>query len=270
VSEFQTPSATAFEACSGIIAGAVYLIVGVAALARAPRDIRARLFFATALSSAVPYSLPFLIWSRGSAAAFTTPMMTAVALSLMAGSLTLFHFTQVFPWRRPWLRAHWRWLYAGYATIPVPLAVLVVLSTTLSGGLAAIGPGGMGAVSPGIAEGLALLVLVIVVPAILMFGLVVPCAAIYSLYKTWIKARTSGEEAARVTTCWILASQMAGGVLAVLIVPLLRLVAPAGPWVTIAAVLLLAFSLLMPLAFAAGVWRYGVLDLDPDGGPTGL
>ena len=56
---------------------------------------------------------------------------------------------------------------------------------------------------------------------------------------------------------------MAGGVLTILIIPLLRLVAPTGPLVTMAAALLFAFGLLMPVAFAAGVWKYRVLELDP-------
>ena len=75
-------------------------------------------------------------------------------------------------------------------------------------------------------------------------------------------------EAARVTTFWILISQMAGGVLTILIVPLLHFVAPKGPWVTIAAVLLFACGLLMPLAFAAAVWKYNVLNLDPESPPA--
>jgi hypothetical protein len=75
--------------------------------------------------------------------------------------------------------------------------------------------------------------------------------------------------AARVPTLWILISQMGGGVLTILIIPLLHLVAPTGPWVTIAAILLFAFGLAMPLAFAAGVWKFRVLDLDIDSLPGG-
>ncbi len=101
-----------------------------------------------------------------------------------------------------------------------------------------------------------------------VLGLAVPFAALFSLYKSWLTANAAGPEAARVTTLWILISQMAGGVLTILIIPLLHLVAPAGPWVTIAAVLLFAFGLLMPLAFAAGVWKYRVLELDPDSPPA--
>jgi len=51
-------------------------------------------------------------------------------------------------------------------------------------------------------------------------------------------------------------------VLTILIIPLLRLVAPRGPWVTIAAALLFACGLLMPIVFAAGVWKLRVLELE--------
>ena len=62
-------------------------------------------------------------------------------------------------------------------------------------------------------------------------------------------------------------SQLAGGVLTILIIPLLRLFSPAGPWVTVAAAVLFAVGLLMPIAFAVGVWKYRVLDLDPNALP---
>jgi hypothetical protein len=260
-SVFPPPVATPFEVFAAIVSAAVYLIVGVAALVHAPRDIRTRLFFATALASAGPYSLTVLLWARGSDAVFTLPVMAAVGLSLMMGSLLLFHFTQVFPWRRPWIRAHWRWLAAGYVIVPAAVVVPAWLFRALAvAGSIDAGSGGVGAVSAGIAEGLALLV---VVPVVFVLGLVVPFAALLSLYKTWLEAKAAGVDAARVTTFWILISQMAGGVLTILIIPLLHLVAPTGPWVTIAAVLLFAFGLLMPLAFAAGVWKYRVLDRNP-------
>jgi hypothetical protein len=57
----------------------------------------------------------------------------------------------------------------------------------------------------------------------------------------------------------MLISQLAGGVLTILIVPVLHLVAPPGPWVTIASALLFGFGLLMPIAFAIGVWKYRLL-----------
>ena len=88
------------------------------------------------------------------------------------------------------------------------------------------GSGGLGAVSVGISESLVLLL--IVLPVLFVLGLVLPFAALLSLYKSW-PAKAAGREAARVTTFWILISQMAGGVLTILIIPLLHLVAPTGP-----------------------------------------
>ncbi len=268
---FGSPVATIYEVVGAIASAALYLIVGVAAVARAPRDVRAHVFLATGIASAPTYLVTVLLWARGPGAAFTLPVMTLVGLSLMVGSLALFHFTQVFPWRRPWIRAHGRWLVAGYLLVPIALALPIVVFGPFIAEMASVssaGSGGLGAVSVGISE--SLIVLLIVLPALFVLGLVVPFAALFSLYKSWLAAKAAGVEAARVTTFWILISQMAGGVLTILIIPLLHFVAPVGPWVTIAAALLFAFGLLMPLAFAAGVWKYRILDLDPESPPAKL
>src|SRR5258708_21660391 len=82
-------------------------------------------------------------------------MMAGVALSLMMGSLLLFHFTQVFPWRRPWIRAHLRWLAAGYVVVPIAVAV----PAWLFRGLDMAGPGGVGGGGGGPAAGTGALVL---------------------------------------------------------------------------------------------------------------
>jgi hypothetical protein len=187
-----------------------------------------------------------------------------VGLSLMFGSLTLFHFTQVFPWRRPWIRSHGKWLIAGYCLVPIAMAIPIWILGPLFTEIGSVtsGSGGLGAVSAGMTESLAMLL--VVLPVLFVLGLVVPFAAVFSLYKSWLLAKATHQEAARVTTFWILISQMAGGVLTILIVPLLHFVAPAGPWATIAAVLLFAFGLMMPLMFAAAVWKYRVLDLNPE------
>jgi len=267
---FGPAVATTFEVFCAIVSAALYLGVGAAAVARAPADVRTKVFLATAVASAAPYSVTVLLWARGIRAAFTLPVMAMVGLSLMLGSLALFHFTQVFPWRRPWIRSHWRWLLGGYLLVPVALAWPIRAFGPLvrDVAVASSDTGGFGAVSVGITE--SLVMLLVVVPALFVLGLVVPFAALFSLYKSWRAARTAGVEAARVTTFWILISQMAGGVLTILIIPLLHFAAPTGPWATIAATLLFAFGLLMPLAFAAGVWKYRVLDLDPDTPPAGL
>jgi hypothetical protein len=268
---FGSPVATIYEVAGAIVSAALYLIVGFAAAARAPRDVRAGVFLVSGIASVPPYLITVLLWARGPGAAFTLPVMTLVGLSLMVGSLALFHFTQVFPWRRPWIRAHGRWLLAGYLFVPIAIALPIVAFGPFIAEMASVsstGSGGLGAVSVGISESLVLLL--IVLPVLFVLGLVLPFAALFSLYKSWLAAKAAGVEAARVTTFWILISQMAGGVLTILIIPLLHLVAPVGPWVTIAATLLFAFGLLMPLAFAAGVWKYRVLDLDLESPPAKL
>jgi hypothetical protein len=259
---FAPPVATTFEAFAAVVSAALYLIVGIAAFVHAPRDIRARVFFATALASAAPYLVTALLWARGSGATFTLPVVAIVGLSLMMGTLALFHFAQVFPWRRPWIRAHVKWLLAGYITAPIAVAGASWMFKGLD--VTVMESGGLGALSADTAEGLAVVLLLVVIPVVFVLGVVVPFGGLLSLYKTWLAAKAAGVESARVTTFWILVSQMAGGVLTILIIPLLHLVAPTGPWVTIAAVLLFAVGLLMPLAFAAGVWKYRVLELDPE------
>ena len=269
---FPSPVATIFEVCAAIASAALYLIVGIAALARAPRDPRTRAFLATAAVSAVPYSVTLLLWAGGPDAALALPVIATVGLSLMLGSLVLFHFTQVFPWRRPWIRAYWRWLLAGYLLVPFALAVPLWMFGPFIAEFAAIstGSGGVGAVSADLSESLVFVLLIVVVPVLFVLGIVVPFGAVFSLYKSWLAAKAAGIAPARVTVFWILISQLAGGVLTILIIPLLRFVAAAGPLVTIASALLFGFSLLMPLAFAAGVWKYRVLDLDPESPPAKL
>ena len=266
----QPPVATAFDAISSTASAVLYLAVALAALARSPRDVRTRVFLATAVASAAPYMVTALLWARGTSAAFNVPVITLVGLSLMMGSLALLHFTQVFPWRRPWIRSHGAWLYAGYVVVVFLGAAAVWLTWdlwTVGPVVAAPESGGIGAVSAGLAESGALLVMLVAIPVLLVFGVVAPFAGLLSLYKSWKAAVTANVEPARFTTFWMLISQLAGGVLTILIIPLLRVVAPAGPWVTIAAALLFAVGLLMPIAFAAGVWKYSVLDLDPDAVP---
>jgi hypothetical protein len=265
----EPPVATTFEMVAAAVSAALYLLVGIAVLARAPKDIRARLFFLTALASAPAYLLTVLLWARGYEAAMQVAVMVVVGVSLAMGSLTLFHFTQVFPWRRPWIRSYWTWLLIAYLVVPFAVALPIwILGPVIASMVAPdAGAGGLGAVSAGISEFAALAVLLIGLPLVFVIGIVVPFGALMSLYKTWNETRIAGPEPARITTFWILISQMAGGVLAILIIPLLRLVAPIGPWVTMAAALLFAFGLLMPLAFAAGVWTYRVLELDSESPP---
>jgi hypothetical protein len=269
---FRTPAVTAFDAISSFLSAAVYVIVAVAALAESPRDPRARAFLAVALAGLAPYGITAVIWERGPEIATTKGAIVLVALSLMLGSLLLFHFTQLFPWRRPWIHRHAQWLWSGYIGIVSLVGAAAVVTPSFDAldtsmlGASAPGSGGIGAVSPELVVG-ALGLLAVMIPVLLLLGVVVPLAGLTSLYRSWRLARARGLDAARRTTMWMLVSQMAGGVLTILIIPLLRVVAPRGPWVTMAAALLFAFGLLMPLAFALAVWRYRMLDTPVDALP---
>jgi hypothetical protein len=248
---WQAPTASAFDAVTSLLTAALYLAVALGTLAFAPRDLRARLFAVVALTSVAPYAVSARIWQHGSGA-FAKPFVVLLALSLGGGSLALFHFFQVFPWRRPWIRAHARWLYAGY--LVVPFATLLA---------AWVAPERAEDVS--VEFGIAMLV--VGLPSVALIFIVLPFGGLLSLYKSWLAARASAIRSARVATFWMLISQVAGGVLAILIVPALHVIAPVGPLVTTASALVVGFGLLMPLAFAASAWRLHVLDLPIDAPP---
>lgn len=253
----QPPSVTAFDAAASTLSLLVYLGVALGALAHARRDIRARVFAVVTLASAVPYVLSPLQWRMG-AGVYTPPVIALTTVAFGIGSAALFHFTQVFPARRPWIRAHWPWLAAAYVVPAIPLALV---AWVLSGVLAAAqaidqsGSGGIGAVSVGVTS----LVLLLALPAIFVVALALPFSGVMSLFKSWQEAKQAGDEPARLTTFWMLVSQLAGGVLAVLVLPLLHLVGVGAAWGIPIAALTYAFALLFPLTFALAVWRYRML-----------
>ena len=257
------PSATAFDALSSLTSAGIYMIVALAALAQAPHDARVRVFLAVALAGIAPYWITAQIWVWGWRAVLTKSAVVFVALSLMMGSLALFHFSQVFPWRRPWIRANASRLWAGYVVIPAFTGLLAFITPSFSAGQT----GGFGAVSAGGSILLILAAAALLMALVFVLGIVVPFAGLLSLYKSFRVARARGIESARRATGLMLVSQLGGGVLTILVVPLMRLVAPRGPWVTIASVLLFACAMLMPLAFALAVWRFHVLELDIDALP---
>jgi hypothetical protein len=249
---------TAFDMWTGVASAVLYLLVGLAALARAPGDARTRTFLVIAIASLAPYLLPSLPGRIGYGTMLTVATI-ATGASLAVGSIALFHFTQVFPLRRPWIQARAIWLVAAYAVLPLggtigalALLPIVRMIAAMEG---APGSGGLGAVS----SDLAFLLLFVLIPVLFVIGIVLPFAALLSLYKSWQEAKKDGRDGARVTTLTILISQLAGGVLTILIVPLLHLLAPAGASVMIAAAMLFGFGLLFPIAFAVGVWKYELI-----------
>ena len=122
-------SVGAFEAALSTLSAALYLLAAVAVLAKAPRDHRSRLFLLIAITNVMPYAASVLFWYRG-AVTFTKPLLLAVALSFAVGSVALFHFSQLFPWRRPWIRGQTAWLTAAYLACPLlTMAVMNSAST---------------------------------------------------------------------------------------------------------------------------------------------
>ena len=95
-----------------------------------------------------------------------------------------------------------------------------------------------------------------------LIGIVLPFAGLLSLYKSWLASKRYDDRGARASLLGILIGQLGGGVLSLLVIPLLHFVLPEGPWLTIASGCLLAFGLLMPIAFWLGVWRYRALEID--------
>jgi hypothetical protein len=106
--------------------------------------------------------------------------------------------------------------------------------------------GGLGAVSAGLAE---TLVLLGGLPAIFLIGVVMPFAGVMSLFKSWQEAKKDANEPARTTTVWMLVSQLGGGVLAILVLPLLHLAGVPTVLSAIFAGLAYAFALIMPVAY---------------------
>ena len=243
----QPPSATLFDAVASLISLTAYIGVALAMLARRPRDSSARVFLVVALTSAIPYTLSALQWWQGSGV-YTPVAIAITAASFSIGSVALFHFTQVFPWRRPWIGAYGRWLIAAYAVPVIPVAAMAWIVGSIMAAMQseATGSGGLGAVSAGVSEAVVLLV---GLPLIFLIGVVMPFAGVMSLVKSWREAKKEGKEAARRTTFWMLVSQLGGGVLAILVLPLLHLAGVPTILSATFAGFAYAFALIMPLAY---------------------
>jgi hypothetical protein len=246
-----------FDAWASIVAAAVSLAIAAGAYARAPRDRRARVFAALTISGAVTYSFVVLQWVAPRSA-FHAGVIAVTAVGFCVNCAATFHFTQVFPKQRPWIRDHRGWMIASYLVPPVPAAAVAWFVGHIAeqmGAATDAGAGGLGAVSTGLVAIVILLALAIFVAV----GSVLPVAGLMSLVKSWREAKAGGLEAARVTTGWMLISQLAGGLLAILVVPLLNYAGVPGLWQNAVSALLYGSALLMPAAFALAVWRYDML-----------
>jgi hypothetical protein len=248
----------AFDAWASIVAIAVSLAIAAGAYARAPWDRRARVFLALTVSGALTYLFVVLQW-LAPRSAFRADVIALTAVGFCVNCAATFHFTQVFPRQRPWIRDHRGWMIASYLVPPLPATAIAWFVGQIAeqmGAVADTGAGGLGAVST---DGLVVIVILLALPIFLAVGLVLPVAGLMSLVKSWREAKQEGREAARVTAGWMLISQLAGGLLAILVLPLLHYVGVTILWQHVVSALLYGSALLMPGAFALAVWRYDML-----------
>jgi hypothetical protein len=244
------PPITALDALTQGIAALCYLGVGLTAWVHAPRDVRTRIFFAFSLANLVALAVPVMAWVFGIRTTTALPRgATAATLAALGvGALLLFHLTQVFPRRRPWIREAGIQMSVAYLLTPIAIAALVRFA-----------PASVAELKPPYILGL----VVFGFPLIVLLGFVLPVAAVVSLLRSHRDAQQLGQPIAR-PIAWILLSQVAGGVLAIVFLPVISRSAPGTALVAVLTLLIWLFGLLTPAAFAAAVWRYGLLGIDPD------
>ena len=249
----RVPDLTLLDIAQHLTAALVYLAVAVAALGQAPRDRRTQVFFAFGVVNAIAFSVTAAAWFIGvkSPVQMNRAMLGTSVAALGVGGLVLFHFSQVFPRRRPWIATSGIQLPVAYALVPV-----IVLM------LARWWPGDPKQVT----ATFVLLFLVFGFPLMVLLGFVLPVASVLSIARSYREATlTPLVRDPRPVLATILLSQIAGGVLALVFAPVLGVIAPDSWSLTFVTTLVWGLSLLTPLAFAAGVWKYRLLEIEPEG-----
>jgi hypothetical protein len=261
------PELTAFDVVTHLISALVYIAVGVTGLAQAPRDVRTRVFAALGVTHAVGFLIPAAAWFLGEKdpLAFNRVPLAVMLSALSVGALLMFHFSQVFPRRRPWIRESGMQLPIAYALTPVAVFLLVRWW-----------PASEGSATP--AFGLTFVVFGF--PLMVLLGLVLPIASIVSLVRSLREASLHARRhdtadpfrpappegqvntaSARVPLSGILLSQLGGALLSIIVLAPLSALAPESFAVVIVALTVWLFGLVTPLAYAAGIWKYGVLEI---------
>jgi hypothetical protein len=242
-----TPVLTGFDAVTQGIAALCYLGVGLAAWLRARGDSRTQIFLALAFANVVALAVPGVAFAMGVRNPANLPRFAAAAMmaALGVGALLLFHFTQVFPRKRPWIRTAGIQMAVAYLLTPIAIAALVRFAPADFAGLT---PSYVG------------LFLVFGFPLLVLLGFVLPVAAIVSLIRSYREAVHLGMSIAK-PIAWILISQIAGGVLAVVFAPIISVAAAGTALVIVVKLMIWLLGLLTPLAFAAAVWQFGLLEI---------
>lgn len=241
----QTPALTGLDATTQAIAGLLYLTVGLGAWVKAPGDSRTRVFLGVAIANAAAFGVQATAWLSGVREVFLLPRAALAVLfcGFSVGSLLLFHFCQVFPWRRPLIRKLGWMLRPLYALILLATVALIMLAPSSFNDISLLFL--VGAFAAG-------------VPLLLLVGVTLPLGAIVSLVKSYREAANGERRQMRVPLLWLLISQIAGGTLAVLFAPVLVVIAPNTASQTAVTVAVWLLGLMTPVAFALAVWKYGL------------
>jgi hypothetical protein len=247
------PDLSATDAALQMVGILVYVSIGFAALAQAPRDERTRVFCTLAAMNAAGTAVPIVFWWLGISdpmAAGRLPLAFMLA-SLAVATLALFHLSQAFPRRRPWIRESGLQLPVAYAITPA-VVVLLVRTAPLKQEEAT--------------AAFVILAIAFGFPLIVLQGLVLPIATIVGFIRSFREAPPSGGiPDARPVIGGFLMSMLVGTALAVLALGPLEAIAPESPATLVATVTVWLLGLLMPAAYAAGIWWYRVLDIPIDG-----
>jgi hypothetical protein len=250
VSKLPAPVFSTVDGITQGLAALFYLAVGVAAWLRAPADIRTRVFFAFAVANLIVLGIPTVFWLRG----MTDPSRLPVAAlaidtaALGSGALLLFHFSQVFPRRRPWLKASGAQMAIGYVLVPLAIAGLVRYLPMSAAGLTA----------PYVVAGI-----VFGFPLLVLLGIVLPVAGVVSFFRSYQDVQAQGLHSLRRPLELLLLSQLAGGTLAILFAPVLAVLAGNSTLRVALTIVLWILGLLTPVAYAAAIWKSDVLAVDP-------
>lgn len=245
------PTLTGLDALTQALAALCYIAVATAALVRAPHDIRTRVFFVFSLANVAAFAIPALMWWKGVTDPASMPRVATalVVAGLGVAALLLFHLTQVFPRRRPWIRTSGIQMAVAYALVPLIITGLVVFF-----------PANPVEIQPGYIIGF----LVFGFPLLVLLAIVLPVTAIVSLVRSYHEAEQADLQRARIPLAMILLGQIAGGALALVFAPALTVLAPNSTALSGLTVVMWLLGLLTPIAFALAVWKYDVLAIEPE------
>lgn len=194
--------------------------------------------------------IPAVAWLRGwNAAKLPAGATAAVMAGLAVGALLLFHFTQVFPRRRPWIRTSGVQMPVAYVVTPLAVAALTIFA-----------PASVADLRPAYI----LMAIVFGFPLVVLLAFVLPIAALVSLSRSHRELQASGAVRLKRVIELILLSQVAGGLLAVVFAPVVTVVAPDSAARLLLTGAIWALGLLTPIAFAVAVWRDEVLAMGAD------